>query len=83
MQRKTILTASTATLALALSLAGCGDSSDDSGSGGGDGDWQKVTIKHAHGTTTIDEKPERVATVDFGNQEVPLALGSSPSGCRR
>lgn len=80
MQRKTILTASTATLALALSLAGCGDSSDDSGSGGGDGDWQKVTIKHAHGTTTIDEKPERVATVDFGNQEVPLALGIVPVG---
>lgn len=78
MQRKTTLTASTATLALALSLAACGSSSEDSGSGGGD--WETVTIKHALGTTTIDEEPERVATVDFGNQEVPLALGIVPVG---
>lgn len=78
MQRKTTLTASTATVALALSLAACGSSSEDSGSGGGD--WETVTIKHALGTTTIDEEPERVATVDFGNQEVPLALGIVPVG---
>lgn len=78
MQRKTTLTASAATVALALSLAACGSSSEDSGSGGGD--WETVTIKHALGTTTIDEEPERVATVDFGNQEVPLALGIVPVG---
>ena len=78
MQRKITLTASAATVALALSLAACGSSSEDSGSGGGD--WETVTIKHALGTTTIDEEPERVATVDFGNQEVPLALGIVPVG---
>ena len=39
-----------------------------------------MTIKHALGTTTINEKPERVATVDFANQEVPLALGIVPVG---
>lgn len=79
MRRKTILTASTATITLALSLAGCGSTSDD-GSGSGDGDWESVTIEHALGTTTIDEEPERVATVDFANQEVPLALGIVPVG---
>lgn len=79
MRRTTTLTASAATITLALSLAACGSSSDDA-SGSGDGDWEKVTIKHALGTTTIEEEPERVATVDFANQEVPLALGIVPVG---
>lgn len=79
MRRTTTLTASAATIILALSLAACGSSSDDA-SGSGDGDWEKVTIKHALGTTTIEEEPERVATVDFANQEVPLALGIVPVG---
>ena len=39
-----------------------------------------ITIEHALGTTTITEKPERVATVQWENQEVPLALGIVPVG---
>lgn len=39
-----------------------------------------VTIEHALGTTTIAEKPERVATVAWANHEVPLALGVVPVG---
>lgn len=39
-----------------------------------------VTIKHAFGTTTIPERPQRVATVAWANQEVPLALGVVPVG---
>ena len=42
-----------------------------------------VTIEHALGTTTIDAKPERVATVNWANQEVPLALGVVPVGMAR
>ena len=39
-----------------------------------------VTIEHAFGTTTIPEKPGRVATVAWANHEVPLALGIVPVG---
>ncbi|MEP7453882.1 iron-siderophore ABC transporter substrate-binding protein [Phyllobacterium sp. SB3] len=39
-----------------------------------------VVIKHALGTTTITKKPVRVATVAWGNHEVPLALGIVPVG---
>jgi len=39
-----------------------------------------MTIKHALGTTTIPAKPARVATVNWANHEVPLALGVVPVG---
>jgi iron complex transport system substrate-binding protein len=42
-----------------------------------------ITIKHALGTTTIAEKPQRVATVAWANHEVPLALGIVPVGMAR
>ncbi|WP_111765809.1 iron-siderophore ABC transporter substrate-binding protein [Nakamurella deserti] len=42
--------------------------------------WTPVTIQHALGTTTIEERPERVATVNWANHEVPLALGVVPVG---
>lgn len=75
----TLITTSAASTALALTLSACGTSADDSASGS-DGEWETVTVEHALGTTTIDEEPERVATVDFANQEVPLALGIVPVG---
>ena len=39
-----------------------------------------VTIDHVYGSTTIDARPERVATVAWANHEVPLALGVVPVG---
>jgi iron complex transport system substrate-binding protein len=39
-----------------------------------------ITIEHALGTTVITKKPERVATVNWANHEVPLALGVVPVG---
>jgi iron complex transport system substrate-binding protein len=39
-----------------------------------------ITIKHALGTTVIETKPERIATVAWANHEVPLALGIVPVG---
>lgn len=39
-----------------------------------------VTVDHAFGSTTIEKKPTRVATVAWANHEVPLALGVVPVG---
>ncbi len=39
-----------------------------------------ISIEHVYGTTTITEKPERIAAVSWYNQEVPLALGVAPIG---
>ncbi|MEL3962501.1 iron-siderophore ABC transporter substrate-binding protein [Lysinibacillus endophyticus] len=39
-----------------------------------------IVIKHAFGETTIDEKPERVATISWANHDVALALGVVPVG---
>lgn len=39
-----------------------------------------ITIKHAFGETVIQSKPERIATISWGNQDLPLALGVVPVG---
>lgn len=39
-----------------------------------------ITIKHAFGETVIESKPERVATISWGNHDLPLALGVIPVG---
>ncbi|HEY9314772.1 iron-siderophore ABC transporter substrate-binding protein [Williamsia sp.] len=77
MSRAPKLVAFAAAALLTVGLAACSSSSDDNG---GDGDFTPITIEHALGTTTITEKPERVATVNWANQEVPLALGVVPVG---
>ncbi|MFE4535231.1 iron-siderophore ABC transporter substrate-binding protein [Streptomyces scopuliridis] len=70
------------TLAAALlGLAACGgppaaeDGAEKSPSGA-----FPLTVEHALGTTTIPSKPKRVATVNWANHEVPLALGVVPVG---
>jgi iron complex transport system substrate-binding protein len=67
---------------LAGGLAACGTDTADAGSdtAAASGDWTPVTIEHALGTTTIEQEPERVATVAWANHEVPLALGVVPVG---
>ena len=42
-----------------------------------------ITIEHAFGTTVLEAKPERIATVAWANHEVPLALGVVPVGIAR
>lgn len=73
---------------LALSLSACATASPDSDAAAGaadnagvvpDGTFP-VTIEHVYGKTTIEKKPERIATVAWSNQEVPLALGVVPVG---
>lgn len=39
-----------------------------------------VTIDHVYGSTTIEEVPERIATVAWANHEVPLSFGIVPVG---
>lgn len=39
-----------------------------------------VTVEHAFGETVIESKPERVATIQWGNQDVALALDVVPVG---
>lgn len=39
-----------------------------------------IVIEHALGETVIESKPERVATIQWGNQDVALALGVVPVG---
>ena len=65
----------------ALVLTGCAGTSADAGSSEAsstaDGSFP-VTIENVFGETTIEAKPERVVTVDWGNQDVALALGVVP-----
>ncbi|MDL4775290.1 iron-siderophore ABC transporter substrate-binding protein [Actinomadura xylanilytica] len=71
-----------AVLAVLLgSVVACGSSpeSERVSTGGGSAAFP-MTIKHALGTTTIRAKPKRVATVNWANHEVPLALGVVPVG---
>lgn len=39
-----------------------------------------IVIEHAFGKTEIESKPERVVTIQWGNQDVALALGVVPVG---
>ncbi|WP_244930821.1 iron-siderophore ABC transporter substrate-binding protein [Nocardioides sp. W7] len=83
--RSTRLLAAATAAALALALSACGSESEsgdtEAGASGGDSSAAfPVTIEHAFGKTTIEKKPERVATVAWSNHEVPLALGVVPVG---
>ncbi|WP_352396642.1 iron-siderophore ABC transporter substrate-binding protein [Kineosporia sp. NBRC 101677] len=83
--RRRLITGAVATAA-ALVLAACGGSSDsdaessDSETTAAAEASFPITVKHALGETVIEEKPERVATVQWANHEVPLALGIVPVG---
>ena len=74
---------------LAISLAACSpNSADDTntneGSTGEDSAQAfPVTIEHAFGSTTIEKKPEKIATIAWNNHEVPLALGLVPVGMEK
>ena len=39
-----------------------------------------LVIEHAFGTTVLEARPQRIATVSWSNHEVPLALGVVPVG---
>lgn len=73
--------------ACATGPSGGSSAADSTGAGGAgpasgsvDADAFPVTVKHAFGSTTIEQKPERVATVSWVNADVALALGIVPVG---
>ena len=75
---RSALAAVTAAAALVLTACGSGGAeAGDNTEGSGDGAFP-ITIEHAFGETVIEEKPERVATVAWGNHEAALALGVVP-----
>src|SRR5688572_5423899 len=79
MRRTSRLAALSTAALMAGGLAAC-SSSSAAGEEESSGDWEPITIEHALGTTTIESEPERVATVQWANHEVPLALGIVPVG---
>ncbi|MFL1376831.1 iron-siderophore ABC transporter substrate-binding protein [Nocardiopsis protaetiae] len=80
MSRVLTPTAVAAAALLALGLTACSSDEPAGQDGGASGDWTPITIEHALGTTVIESQPERVATVNWANHEVPLALGVVPVG---
>ncbi len=82
--RITRILAVAAAATLAIGLSACATGSTDSGapaaSAPADAGAFPVTIEHVYGETTIERKPERIATVAWANHEVPLALGVVPVG---
>ncbi len=72
-----------AAAAAGLALTACGSGGSDpatTGSSAADAGAFPVTLTHTFGETTIESQPERVATVNWGNHDVPLALGVVPVG---
>jgi iron complex transport system substrate-binding protein len=69
-------------LALAA-LSGCGSAAGEeqeaSGGASADGTFP-VTVEHAFGETTIEERPERVVVLGWGAQDTVYALGVTPVG---
>ncbi|TFV62932.1 iron-siderophore ABC transporter substrate-binding protein, partial [Blastococcus sp. CT_GayMR20] len=70
MRRTSRLVALSAAALLAGGLAAC-TSSSAAEEEASSGEFQPITIEHALGTTTIESRPERVATVQWANHEVP------------
>ncbi|MEU1305076.1 ABC transporter substrate-binding protein [Streptomyces shenzhenensis] len=69
-----------------VTLAGCASDESagpsDAAASDGPGGFP-VTIKHALGTTVIDQRPRRVATLVWSNHDTALALGVVPVGMPR
>lgn len=71
-----------------LLLGGCGASSSSSpetqpsgegtAAGPGDGSYRPVTVEHAFGTTTVEERPQRVVSWGWGSADASIALGVTP-----
>lgn len=80
MSRAPRLIALSAAMLLTAALGACSSSTASPEVESGSTGWEPLTITHALGTTTIEAKPERVATVNWANHEVPLALEVVPVG---
>ena len=73
-----------AVVACAVLMTGCSGTATEENKGGNDAQNTSgaypITIKHAYGETVIESEPKNVATISWGNHDVPLALGTVPVG---
>ena len=73
-----------AVVACAVLMTGCSGTATEEGKGTNDtqntSGAYPITIKHAYGETVIESEPKNVATISWGNHDVPLALGTVPVG---
>lgn len=70
---------------ITFALVGCSSQSsnnekEEKGSASPMDSQYPISIKHAFGETVIESKPERVVTISWGNQDIPLSLGVIPVG---
>lgn len=89
MKRSLVASAAAAVVSLA-GLAGCSTGPSDAASNGtpdaassADAGAFPVTIEHAFGETTIEEEPQRVATLGWTDHDNALALGVVPVGATK
>ncbi|MBO9567756.1 MAG: iron-siderophore ABC transporter substrate-binding protein [Cellulomonas iranensis] len=75
-----LVAAAAASLLLAACSSGDPAATPTGGSSAGASGDFPVTITSTFGDTTIESQPERVATVNWGNHDVPIALGVVPVG---
>lgn len=74
-------------LCLAMLVAACGGSDEadptttTAASGGSDTtEFEPVTFEHRYGTTEVDERPQRIVSLDTQWTDALLALGTTPVG---
>ena len=73
---------------LALSVTACGQTGSSVTAGTAESKGAAVqaaegfpmTIEHGFGETVIEQKPENIVAIAWGNPDVPLALGIVPAG---
>ena len=73
-----------AVVACAVLMTGCSGTATEENKGGDTAQNTSgaypITIKHAYGETVIESEPKNIATISWGNHDVPLALGVVPVG---
>lgn len=79
LSRKAFLLSGSA-LSLTAVLAACGNGSSSATASSSASASGTVEVKHAFGTTTVPATVNRIATIAWGNQDVPLALDVMPVG---
>ncbi|BAC12215.1 iron ABC transporter permease [Oceanobacillus iheyensis HTE831] len=86
-KKKSFLLVLMFTIIATLVLAGCSvsssteDESEEESNDSAETEGQyPITIEHALGETVIESKPERIATIQWGNHDDALALGVVPVG---
>lgn len=70
-------------LSLSLMVTGCSNTNSNEESLPTSDTTFPITIQHAFGESVLTKKPERIVSIAWGNQDVPLALGVVPVGASK